>query len=161
MTRLALCLSLAALTGALQAQEKPPQPPRVLPLANGNARVDGDNLLCRVRTMRYVPETRTVQVVENGQLVTKTQTVLVPVTEERMHMVPLKDTQAFKTGPKGADPTKALQKLDADVLRQALGKEQKVLVALDGKKVEPADVRTAQEGTVVLVLPKEKPAPPK
>jgi hypothetical protein len=157
MLRITLCLaSVAVLACGLRADEKPPRP-KDPPLASGTAKLQGENLLCDVVRTVYRTETRPVTVMKDGMLVTETRTVMVPVQFTERRLIALKGLRAYVTGGEGADPTKQLQELDATKLPEVLNSGPRVLFALDGQKVEPAQVKGEKKGTVVLVVPRLKP----
>jgi hypothetical protein len=157
MLRVTLCLaSVAVLACGLRADEKPPRP-KDPPLASGTARLQGEHLRCLfVRTV-YRTERQSVTVMKDGMLVTEVRAVMVPVQVEEMRLIALKGLRAYVTGGQGADPTKQLQELDATKLPEVLKSGPRVLFALDGQKVGPAQVKGEKKGTVVLVVPRPKP----
>jgi len=158
MLRITLCLaSLAVLAGRLRAEEKPPAP-KAPQLSPGTARIEGDNLLCELRTTRYVPERRREEVRQGGTTVTVERTVYVPVEVTQRRLIPMKGLQAYVTGDKGTDPTKRLQPLDPTKLAQMLKTNPRVYFT-GTDKLSPEQVKDLKEGNVILVLPRDKPVP--
>ena len=158
MLRITLCLaSVAALACGLRAEEKPPAP-KAPPLSPGTAKVEGDNLLCELTTIRYVPEQRTETVVQGGMAITVKRTVYVPVSETQRRLIPIKGLQAYAIGDKGTDPTKRLQPLDSTKLAKMLKTNTRVFFFRGADKVSAEQVKDLKDGNVILVLPREKPA---
>jgi hypothetical protein len=127
MFRVPFCLVfVAALAGDLWGQESP-RLPEAPPLSWGNARVEGDNLACVVRTLSYTLKPQTESLVKNGQKVTRTYLVRFTVLRTEWRTVPQKDVRLFLTSTTGPDPTLCLQKLDGAKLSQALKDNPRVL----------------------------------
>ena len=159
MLRMTLCLmSLATLACGLPAQPKPPVPKEAL-LSPGTAKVEGDKLLCELTTLEYRSETRAVTVVKDGKAVTENRTVNVPVYVPERRYIALKGLQAYVTADKGTDPTKRLKSLDSTKLTQLLKDNTRVFFFSGADKLDAEKVKDLKEGNVILVVPREKPAP--
>jgi hypothetical protein len=114
-----------------------PQPIMALALR----RAEGAILL-RIPTSYYQPVTTMVQETPDSEW--KPVTTYRLVHGEKSAMIDLERTEAFDTSGKA---------IERKALTDLLKKETPVLVATDGKKVDPFYLRVVKEGTVVLVPP--------
>jgi len=159
MLRMILGLAaVAVLACGLSAQEKPmgPKPPV---LSSGTAKIEGDNLVCEVTVIRSVAVNRQETVVQAGKLVTVTRTAYVPEQYMQRRLIPLKGLQGYAISDKGADPTKRLQSLDPTKLAERLKTSPRVLFAWGNDKGLAEQTKELKEGSVILVLPREKQGP--
>jgi hypothetical protein len=147
MFRLALCLSFGLVT-ALHADEKPP---KISPLLQGSAKVDGKKVRCLVVQTRYVPKEEVYYVKEGGKRVARKRMVLVPVFTATERVIPLKEVKGHVVGDP-SDPSKALRPLDPTKVQQRLQKETRVLFVDAGQKLGPAHLKGLKKGTVILIL---------
>src|SRR5262245_10866179 len=159
MLRMILGLAaVAVLACGLSAQEKPmgPKPPVLSP---GTAKIEGDNLVCEVTVLRYVAVNRQETVVQAGKLVTVTRAGEVREKDTPRRSLPLKGLQGYAISGKGADPTKRLQWLDSTKLAEWLKTSPRVLFAWGNDKGLAEQTKELKEGSVIVVLPREKQGP--
>jgi hypothetical protein len=153
MLRLVLCL-LFVLACGLRADEKPPPVPKAPPYSPGTAQIEGENRVCKMITTRYEAVKELFQVIEAEMVVNKTRIVYRSVQIEERAVHPLKDVKGHLVRPKGGDPTKAVQPLDITKLPEALKKGTPVIFIRAGESLEPSDLKSLKDGTIVLTLPK-------
>jgi hypothetical protein len=114
-------------------------PPRIV-----SASIDSEGGFQFVEvSTKHVPQQRTREVVEGGQVRRVTETVMVPVTRMIQRKVDSENVEVY-----GVDG----KKIAPDEVRKLAGKTLPVLVSSDGKPVDPFYLRLAREGTLVLVL---------
>jgi hypothetical protein len=157
-----IALSLAVLLASgLRADDTSGLPVGFGPvLFKAAARVEGDRLTCQFVSPRQTTRTEARTVIKDGKRIQ--QMVEVPTTYfvSQEGIFSLKETQVYITGKK-ADPTKLLQKADPAQLADLLGKNPPGLMVTENvEKVTSAQLKDVKEGTVILVLPKTRHAPP-
>jgi hypothetical protein len=106
-------------------------------------------IVLRVPATAYEPRTTLVQP-EAGQP-QRAVTSYAQVSVEQVQQFEAAAVQAFDTGG---------ERISAKALRGLLKKETAVLLAADGRKPDPFHLQLIKEGTVILVPPAPKPAPP-
>jgi hypothetical protein len=141
--------SLVLLTAL--AQPAPPAPPSSTQPIQLLARIDKGNLTITTVTSLgsvdygnsgckgYAPATIPATVPATAPVKVKVTTVMVTTME-----LPAKDVEAYSVDGK---------KISAETLATLLAKDRPVLVATDGKKVDPFLLQLYKEGTIVLVPP--------
>src|SRR6516165_4623478 len=130
--------AVAALAGGPPDRPKGP-PPRVMTL---QVEREGKSYIQQILT-EYIPQQREVQVVVNGRIEKRVETVMVPVVRQQRTALDDKDVQVFNGAGKrlaGADLPKFLKSVP-------------VLVSSDGKPVDPFYLRLVREDTLVVVAP--------
>jgi hypothetical protein len=146
-----LALTLASALSAPAPPEEPIKPPEGPPPTQVIASMAGSGEV-EITQPVLVPEThqeeRTATV--NGQAVKQTVSVLAYKTVQRTHRI---SAEGVKVS------TAAGQEVDAKDLPDKLRKPTIVLLAADGKKVDPFYLKIVKGDTLVIVAPAPTPTP--
>jgi hypothetical protein len=144
MPRMLLCLLTAATLGAAASAQAPqganPPPPSLLLAPAGP---DGLPVIQYVGLRQVQQEVQYAEVV-GGVAITRTKTVMVPIHEVRQATLDSKDLQVFTGAGKRIPP--------GEVARRVKGPTA-VVIAADGKMVDPLYRRILREDTLIVVLP--------
>jgi len=151
-----LVVGLLLGTVALSRADEKPKPQTV---SLATLKLTGGKLLIerQVEVVVNVPVSETVNVIINGKTVTQTVTKLVPQTKTEIVTL---------LGDNFEVQDLAGKTLDTAKLAEVLKTNNKALFPNDGKPIDPASLKGAKEGTLVLVpikteAPKKEPSPPK
>jgi len=143
---------LTALVGLLLLPPADVEPrveaPKGQPPTIATVQVEKDALVSNQTITQQRPETRTITENVGGKNVTRTITVLVPVTVISKQAWSLKGAKAQQ-----ADGTK----IEIDALKKRLATPRPVVIATDGQPIDPAYLRLLQKNTIVVIVPRMAP----